>query len=225
MSQLTVTATPLRAPRRGSTVAPLRVMPRRIAATGHGAFATFCLVLLTVGLIGLLLLNTALAQGSLAVGTLQRQSAVLANNAADLNQQIAAASSSAALAGKASAMGMVRSNERAYLDLSTGAVTGTAYPATSNQALTIVTRATPPPPVSAAEKKRLAAATAAVLAATEPLGSAAVETGPTSTSEQAAQKKEAKSKTAKNSKKKASSKKSASEATTTVAPDNDAKKP
>lgn len=168
MSQMTAAARPLRAPRRGSSVAPLRVMPRRIAATGNGAFATLCLVLLTAGLIGLLLLNTALAQGSLAAGVLQRQSAVLSNSAADLNQQIAAASSSAALAGTASSMGMVRSNERAYLDLSAGTVTGTAYPATTNQALPIVTRATAPRTLSAADRKRLAAATASVLAALAP---------------------------------------------------------
>lgn len=173
MSQMTATARPLRAPRRGSSPAPLRVMPRRVAATGNGAFATFCLVLLTAGLIALLLLNTALAQGSLTVGALQRESTLLGNTAADLNQQIAAASSSAALAGKAASMGMVRSNERAYLDLSAGTVTGTAYPATTNQALAIVTRATPPPALSAADEKRLAAATAAVLAAVAPPATAA----------------------------------------------------
>ena len=59
MSQMTATARPLRAPRRGPVSAPLRVMPARITNTGHGAFAGICVVLLTVGLIGLLLLNTA----------------------------------------------------------------------------------------------------------------------------------------------------------------------
>ncbi|OFE17476.1 hypothetical protein BA895_15840 [Humibacillus sp. DSM 29435] len=170
MSQMTATARPLRAPRRGPTATPLRVMPTRFTATGNGAFATLCLVLLTVGLIALLLLNTALAQGSLVVGTLQRESTALTNSAANLNAEIAAASAGGALAAAAVKLGMVRSNERAYLNLATGTVSGTAYPATSYQALPIVTRATPPPPLTGSDQKLVGAAAASVLGVVAPLG-------------------------------------------------------
>lgn len=168
MSQMTATARPLRTPRRGTAPVPLRVMPRRIAATGNGGFATACLVLLTAGLIGLLLLNTALAQGSLALGALQKESAVLSDSAANLRQDIAAASASGTLARSATELGMVRSNERAYIDLASGKVTGTAYPATTYQALTIVTAPTPPPVPSGAERNLLAKAATSVLTTAAP---------------------------------------------------------
>lgn len=170
MSQMTATARPLRAPRRGPTATPLRVMPARFAASGNGAFATLCIVLLTVGLIALLLLNTVLAQGSLTMGQLQQESTTLANSASNLQVEIAAASAGGALAAKAEQMGMVRSNERAYIDLSTGKVSGTAYPATSYQALPIVTRPTPPPPPTVSDQTLLTSVTASVLAAVAPIG-------------------------------------------------------
>ncbi|MDN5767675.1 MAG: hypothetical protein L0H96_04225 [Humibacillus sp.] len=169
MSQMTATARPLRAPRRGPTATPLRVMPARFAASGNGAFATLCIVLLTVGLIALLLLNTALAQGSLTMGQLQAESTTLTNSASNLQAEIAAASAGGTLAAKAAQLGMVRSNERAYIDLSTGKVSGTAYPATSYQALPIVTRPTPPPPLTSTDQTLLKSATASVLAAVAPI--------------------------------------------------------
>ncbi len=170
MSQMTATARPLRAPRRGPTAPPLRVMPTRFATSGNGAFATLCLVLLTVGLIALLLLNTALAQGSLAVGDLQRESTTLTNSTANLKAEIAAASAGGTLADAAVKLGMVRSNERAYIDLSTGKVSGKARPATSAQALSIVTRPTPPPPLTGSDQTLLSLAAASVLGVVAPLG-------------------------------------------------------
>jgi hypothetical protein len=162
MSQMTATARPLRVPRREPVPAPLRALPTTLTQTGNGRFATICVLLLTVGLIALLLLNTALAKGSLALGDLQRESAVLADTAGNLQEEIDRASASGELARRAAALGMVRSNERAYIDLAKGTVTGTAHPATRNQAFPIVTS---PTPVPAAPKKVSAATAAAVKAA------------------------------------------------------------
>lgn len=165
MSQLTATARPLDGPgqdvdrglRRGATrggsrgatrdapAPPLRVLPARIATPGNGAFASMCVALLTVGLIALLLLNTALAQGSLEVGQLQRQSSALSDTTSNLQAEIDQASSSAALAKKATQLGMVRANERAYIDVAKGKVTGTAYPAGTAQAFPVITSPTPLP--------------------------------------------------------------------------------
>ena len=161
MSQMPATARPLRVPRRDPVPVPLRVLPSRLTQTGNGRFASICVLLLTVGLIALLLLNTALAKGSLALGDLQRESAVLADTAGNLQEEIDRASASGELARRAAALGMVRSNERAYIDLATGTVTGTAHPATRNQAFPIVTSPTPVP----AAPKKVSAATAAALKA------------------------------------------------------------
>jgi hypothetical protein len=165
MSQMTATARPLRAPRRAPAPAPLRVIPTRISSGGTGAFAATCALLLTVGLIALLLLNTALAQGSLAIGQLQKESAVLDDTAGNLREEIDRASASGALAKRAAELGMVRSNERAYISLSSGKVTGTAYPATSNQAFPVITS---PTPVVTKKAASVLAAGAKVVAAATP---------------------------------------------------------
>ncbi len=145
MSQMTATARPLRAPRRGpAPVSALRVLPARMASSGNGAFAALCIVLLTTGLIALLVLNTALAQGSLALGSLNRDSARLADAASNLQEEIDVASASGALARSASQLGMVRMGERGYIDLASGAVTGEAEAATKEGAFPIVSSPTPP---------------------------------------------------------------------------------
>ncbi len=167
MSQMTATARPLRAPRRGPVSAPLRVMPARITNTGHGAFAGICVVLLTVGLIGLLLLNTALAHGSLVLGQLQRESRLLSDSSGNLQEAIDQASSSGTLARSASSLGMVRANQRAYIDLTTGKVEGEAQPATTNNALPIVISATPPVETTAKVSGVLSSATEAAAKAAE----------------------------------------------------------
>ncbi len=149
MSQATATARPLqspsRAPRRGPTPTPLRVIPARITTTGTGAFASICVVLMVVGLIALLLLNTALAKGSIELGKLQRESAVLAEKAGTYQEEIDRASASGTLAQRASQLGMVRANERGYIDLRSGKVTGTAHPASHYQAFPVITSPTPVP--------------------------------------------------------------------------------
>lgn len=188
MSQLTATARPLRVPRRGPAPAPLRVLPTTLTHSGSGRFATICVLLLTVGLIALLLLNTALAKGSLTLGALERESAVLADTAGNLQEEIDRASASGELARRAAGLGMVRSNERAYIDLTTGTVTGTAHPATRSQAFPIVTSPTPAPSapkqVSAATAAAIKAAAAATLpkpAATSTVAPAAPASQPTAT--------------------------------------------
>ncbi|MFM6848751.1 MAG: hypothetical protein ACKOVB_06570 [Terrabacter sp.] len=164
MSQMTATARPLRVPRRGPAPTPLRVIPARITRTGNGAFVAICIGLLTGGLISLLLLNTALAQGSLAVGDLNRESARLGDTASNLQEEIDRASATGALARRAAEIGMVRMNTRGYVDLAQGTVTGAAEPATANNAFPIVTSPTPPA-VTARVKKLLSSATTATNAA------------------------------------------------------------
>ncbi|MDN5795243.1 MAG: hypothetical protein L0H79_05760 [Intrasporangium sp.] len=165
MSQTIATARPLRAPRRVPSVAPLRVIPTRIGTSGNGAFGTLCIALLTLGLVGLLLLNTALAEGSLTLGSLQKESRVLDARAGALSEQIAQASSSNALAARATSLGMVRAGQRGYIDLASGKVSGTAYPATTLQKVPIVVAPMPAPRVVTRLTSALDGATEAAVAA------------------------------------------------------------
>lgn len=176
MSQMTATARPLRAPRRGPSPTPLRVIPSSITRTGTGTFATTCIGLLIAGLIALLLLNTALAQGSLALGDLQRESARLSDTAGNLQEEIDRASATGSLARSAAEIGMVRMNTRGYIDLSKGTVSGAPEPATQNNAFPIVTSPTPPA-VTATVKKVLSSA-AQVGAAASSASSAPAQAAP-----------------------------------------------
>jgi len=179
MSQATATARPLRSPardpRRGPTPAPLRVIPARITTTGSGAFAAICVTLLVTGLIALLVLNTALAKGSIELGELQRESLLLSEAAGNLQEEIDGASASGALAQKASQLGLVRSNERAHIDIATGKISGTAYPASRSLAFAVVTS---PTPVAKPKATKPRAATPAAAPAATP---AATPTSPAAT--------------------------------------------
>lgn len=149
MSQLSVSAPPLRAGRRAPEAAALRVLPGRITTSGNGVFATICIIVLAAGMVALLLLNTALAQGAMTLGQRQRESSLLADTASNLQEQVDRASSSGALASAATALGMVRSNERGFVNLAAGTVTGSAQPATQLQAFSVVTSPIPTPSASA----------------------------------------------------------------------------
>lgn len=142
MSQMTATARPLRSGarqgRRAIAPPPLRVIPARVQTTGGAGFVGLCAGLLLVGLICLLLLNTALAQGAMGLSKLQRESSNLRVQTSSLEQRINDASSAGNLAQAASELGMVRSAGRGYIDLSTGKITGKAVPAGPNEALTII---------------------------------------------------------------------------------------
>ena len=104
-----------------------------------------CAGLLLAGLLGVLLLNMNLAEGSFRVHELQRTAGELAEAESALEQDITAISSPASLAAAASRMGMVPASSPAFLRLSDGAVLGVAEPASGETAFSVVV--TPPRPV------------------------------------------------------------------------------
>lgn len=139
MSQMTsearAGARPLKRP---STSTPrLRVVtgatPRRGAA-----FGIICVTLLAAGLIGLLLLNTALAQGSFTLHDLKATSGELSDKADVLTQSLEASKSPANLAAKAVSMGMVPAQSAAFLRISDGRVFGVAKPARPGPGFTVM---------------------------------------------------------------------------------------
>lgn len=149
MSQMTSSArVGARALNRPTTTTPrLRVVTGAPPRRGGAAFGVICAILLAAGLIGLLVLNTALAQGSFTLQQLQASSEQLSDAEGALNQSLAASKSPAVLASRASSMGMVPAQSAAFLRLSDGKVIGVAEPAKPGPGFTVVgTTASPPRP-------------------------------------------------------------------------------
>lgn len=132
MSQMTATA-PRYAPaptrtrgRRGPSVVPLRVVHAAPKAVTHVWFAMLLGVLIIGGLLVMLILNMARAEGSFVLSDLRAQHATLEADRATLESELADVSSPASLASKAENLGMVASPSTASLRLSDHAVIGVA---------------------------------------------------------------------------------------------------
>jgi hypothetical protein len=115
-------ATPSAIPhRRLRLLPPPRTTPRR----GRGLFALILVGVLVCGLVGLLLLNTVLAQQSFALHDLQRSQTVLDDTERLLVGQLDAASGPQALAAAALAQGLVPGCDAAFVKATApGAVSG-----------------------------------------------------------------------------------------------------
>ena len=99
---------------------PARRRPRPAAgrtrrAAGRGPFAALVVLILAGGLIALLLLNTALNQGSFQLTRLQQQTDKLTDERQGLQQQIGAWSAPDALSARARQLGMVPGGNPAFL--------------------------------------------------------------------------------------------------------------
>ncbi|SDO80585.1 hypothetical protein SAMN04489867_0633 [Pedococcus dokdonensis] len=141
MSQQTATArvAPRAPARRVAPPQPLRVVPAAVGQPGNGVFAALCMTLLCAGLVGLLMLNTAMAEGSFTLHNLQSTSGELADTQDALTQAIDAQRSPANLATRATRLGMVPADSAAFLRLSDGKVLGVAKPAKKGRGFTVVT--------------------------------------------------------------------------------------
>jgi hypothetical protein len=142
MSQQSATArVAARAPhrRQGPASQPLRVVAAASAKPGNGWFAALCMVLLAAGLVALLMLNTAMAEGSFTLNNLQNTSGELADSQQALAQSIDSQSSPANLAARAAKLGMVPADSAAFLRLSDGKVLGVASAAKPDPGFTVVT--------------------------------------------------------------------------------------
>ncbi|WP_042374842.1 septum formation initiator family protein, partial [Streptacidiphilus neutrinimicus] len=82
---------------------------------GRGPFAALVMVLLAGGMVALLMLNTALSQGSFTEQKLQRQTTDLTNEQQGLQQQIDGWSAPDALAARARQLGMVPAGNPAFV--------------------------------------------------------------------------------------------------------------
>lgn len=103
---------------------PLRLVPPLRTGAPRAPFVVLLGTLLTGGLAGLLFLHTALAEDSFRLHDLKVRSAVLTDREQALEQQVALEASPRRLAAKAEALGMVRSENPAFIRLSDGKVLG-----------------------------------------------------------------------------------------------------
>lgn len=128
----------------------LKALPSPRSQAPRAPFLMVMGALLTAGLLGLLLLNTTLAQGAFIAHDLQAQTTALADQEQALVQKVAEQESPTVLERRARAIGMVPSSTPVFLRLSDGAVLGVPVPA----------KAAPKPKVAPAPKTS-AVATAA----------------------------------------------------------------
>jgi hypothetical protein len=108
----------------GPSRKPLRLVPPLRTGAPRAPFVVLLGTLLTGGLAGLLFLHTALAEDSFRLHDLKVRSAVLTDREQALEQEVAQEASPRRLAAKAEALGMVRSQNPAFIRLSDGKVLG-----------------------------------------------------------------------------------------------------
>jgi hypothetical protein len=152
-------AVPLRAP---SVPAPkalpstrglLKLVPQRRSQAAKTPFAIVLVVLLVGGLLGLLLLNTLVAQDSFTLHDLAKQSRDLQLREQQLAGQVEDAQAPGRLADRATRMGMVPGGPPAFLRLPDGRVLGKPGKGTAEP---VVAKAAPKPVTSAPSATRTA---------------------------------------------------------------------
>ena len=112
--------------RRAAGAAPLRVVHAAPRTVTHVWFAMMLGGLIVGGLLIMLMLNMARAEGSFVLSDLRAEHATLEADRATLESQLANVSSPASLAKKAESLGMVASPSTATLRLSDQSVIGVA---------------------------------------------------------------------------------------------------
>lgn len=122
-------ARPVGTPAGRETRPPLRAVPApRRAGAPRAPFVILLVALLGGGLLALLLINTALAQGAFVISDLSKSSATLTDQEQALELEVATASAPENLARKASSLGMVPSTNPVFIRLRDGAILGAPAP-------------------------------------------------------------------------------------------------
>ncbi|MGB3830037.1 MAG: hypothetical protein WA962_14810 [Ornithinimicrobium sp.] len=130
--------TPTRArTRTGSGATPLRVVHTAPRAVSHAWFAVVLGGLILGGLMVMLMLNMARAEGSFALSDLRAEQASLQADRATLESELADLSSPGTLAQKAEKLGMVASPSTATLRLSDNGVVGVAAVVQNGKTFTV----------------------------------------------------------------------------------------
>lgn len=120
-------------PRRVQQSAPARPTLRRVPSpprrVGQLQFAVAMVLFLTVGMVGVLLLNTHLQNTAFEVGRTRQKAAELGYRVSDLEARVSRLNAPGEVAGRASELGMVPNPHGVFIDLATGTVVGEPLPA------------------------------------------------------------------------------------------------
>src|SRR3954454_13856875 len=145
----------------------LALVPPVAGRAPKAPFVVLVAALLVGGLVGVLALHTALAEDSFRLHDLQARSAALADQEHALEQQGAADASALALTRRAEALGMVRSENPAFIRLSDGRILGKPKAGVA-----------PPPPAPTAAPSPGSSASPAPTASGGPSGAASSQPSP-----------------------------------------------
>ncbi len=104
----------------------LRSVPTGATRMPRAPFVVLVLFVLGIGLIGLLLLNTALQQGSFALEELEAETAELRDRQTSLAEEVAGHEAPGSLAQRARELGMVPAEDPIFLDVPAGTGDGGA---------------------------------------------------------------------------------------------------
>lgn len=126
------------------------VLPLRADRAGRGVFAIVVTGLLALGLIGMLVINTSLAQGAFVVTELQRDLQLATEQEQALAEEIAALGGPVALEQSARSLGMIPNGNPAFVDVAAGRILGKPK-ATAGSGQTRVPRLATPADATAAE--------------------------------------------------------------------------
>jgi hypothetical protein len=107
-------------PGRQSLRAELRLVPVRALRPRRAPFVVLVLLVLGLGLVGLLALNTSLQQGSFELTDLERETALLRDRHAVLADDVARRSAPGVLAERARSLGMVPNEAPVFLQVDPG---------------------------------------------------------------------------------------------------------
>lgn len=151
----------------------LGVVPPPALRAPRAPFVIVIVAILAIGLVGLLLLNTALAQGSFQVHDLQRQTAALQDREQQLQIAVDAANNPARLAAAAHHLGLVPAQDPGFIRLSDGRVLGAPHAATAAPKKPAATASTQPSPNPSANASPNPAAKPAATPVAKPGASAA----------------------------------------------------
>lgn len=120
---------PLPAGARPTAAAALRLVPQRRSSAPRAPFITVVVLLLAGGLLGLLALNTVLAQDAFRLHALTAESKALADREQALEREVETLRTPRNLSAEARKLGMVDGPAPAFLRLPDGVVLGAEVPA------------------------------------------------------------------------------------------------
>ncbi|MDO5534093.1 MAG: hypothetical protein Q4F65_05530 [Propionibacteriaceae bacterium] len=111
----------------------LRAITSPTPRVGSAGFAVFVVALFVAGMIGMLVLTTALQNQAFAVRSAERTASELSYRVSDLEAKVNRAQAPSALGERAAALGMVPNPNAVFIDLGTGEVLGEARTVTGEE--------------------------------------------------------------------------------------------